>query len=427
MSSEQAISARGPLWIGAVASVILVFGFGVWAAAVPIDGAVLAVGEVDAAEDRHVIQHAEGGVVDEVTVREGHDVEVGQPLIRLRDANVEMEWALVNAQMAEVRARSLRLTAERDGTDWPTTWFETLDPQHSEAMLNQRRLFRARATTLQRQIEQLNHRRDQTEAQFYGLDAQDEALAIEAELLTAELAQQRELQRRGLTQTSRVTALEREAIRLQGRRAALSSQMSELQGRMADIGLQIETLRASRREEAISQLADAGVQLVELASHRAALAQRRAQLQIRAPVSGVVHGMAPLAEGVVLRPGEPLMQILEHRQTPRLVFRVRPQDIDNVHRGQSATVQFPGFDSTLAGLGARVTTISAATFQDERTGISFFRVEMDLTPEALRAIGDLPILPGLAAQAFLSTGARTPLAYFLSPITEQLNRAMREP
>ena len=299
--------------------------------------------------------------------------------------------------------------------------------QGSEVMAAQRRLFDARREAQGRQLEQLSDRQAQTEAQILGLGAQDEAMVLEAALLAAELAQQRDLQDRGLTQMSRVTALEREAVRLEGRRAALSARASELRGLVADIGHQIEALRASRRDEAIGLLAETGAQLVELTARRAALAERRALLQIRTPVAGVIYGMVPMADGMVLRPGEPLMQVLERSQTPRLTFRVRPQDIDDVHVVQVATVQFPGMDATLSGLDAVVTAISAATFSDDRTGVPFFRVDMELTPDALRTIQDLPVLPGLSAQAFLSTGARTPLAYFLSPIAEQFNRAMRDP
>ena len=224
-----------------------------------------------------------------------------------------------------------------------------------------------------------------------------------------------------------MTALEREVVRLEGRRAALGARKSELRGQVADIGHQIEALRASRSEEAISLLAETGAQLIELAARRAALAERRALLQIRSPVGGVVYAMAPISDGTVLRPGEPVMQILERSQMPRLTFKVRPQDIDNVYLGQAATVQFPGMDATRAGIDAVVTAISAATFRDDRTGVSFFRVDMDLTPDALDAIADLPILPGMSAQAFMPTGSRTPLAYFLSPIAEQFNRVMRDP
>tara|TARA_R110002072_G_scaffold134792_2_gene275790 strand:+ start:1489 stop:2769 length:1281 start_codon:yes stop_codon:yes gene_type:complete len=426
MSRADPISARAPVWVGSVSAAILMIGFGVWAAAVPIDGAVLATGEVDTSSNRRFIQHSEGGMVAEVAVREGQEVVAGQVLIRLQDPNVEMQWDLVTGQLEEARARSLRLTAERDDTDWPSMPEVPL-AQGSEVMAAQRRLFDARREAQGRQLEQLSDRQAQTEAQILGLGAQDEAMVLEAALLAAELAQQRDLQDRGLTQMSRVTALEREAVRLEGRRAALSARASELRGLVADIGHQIEALRASRRDEAIGLLAETGAQLVELTARRAALAERRALLQIRTPVAGVIYGMVPMADGMVLRPGEPLMQVLERSQTPRLTFRVRPQDIDDVHVGQVATVQFPGMDATLSGLDAVVTAISAATFSDDRTGVPFFRVDMELTPDALRTIQDLPVLPGLSAQAFLSTGARTPLAYFLSPIAEQFNRAMRDP
>lgn len=429
------ISPHGPILLGAFAALVLVLGIGLWAATVPIDGAILASGEVDAASQRHLVQHATGGIVAELAVREGQDVAAGALLLRLEGGTLNEEWALIESQLAEARARALRLTAERDGAllvapptpppdarDDPVT-----DRAFRRALTAQQSLFQARSETLQRQAQQIGQRRVQLDAQLAGLAAQDSALAAEGVLLAEELANQQTLRARGLTEASRVVALGRESARLDGSRAALSARMAELRGQIVELELQVDTLIATHRTEAETQLAELGVGLLELSARRAILAERRAALTLRAPVAGTVHGLAALAPGAVLRAAETAMQIVARAQHPVLALRVRPTDIDHVSAGQSVRVRFPALAQTLPELSVTVLTISAAPFVDERSGARFYRIEATLSDDALAALDGQSLRPGLAVEAFLSTGARTPLAYLFAPITDHLDRALREP
>lgn len=428
MTPVEGLSPRDPILLGIISAMVLLLGFGVWASTVPIVGAVLAAGEVDSVPQRHLVQHAEGGVIAEVPVREGQSVAAGDLLLRLHGGALEQEWSLVTAQLTELRARNLRLIAERDAEFFePPSDSTNLDLEWQIAVQAQHRLFLARRDTLRRQISQLRQRKVQIDAQLEGLAAQDMAFASELTLINDDLAIQQELYERGLAQATRSVALAREAIRIEGSRASLAARIAELHGQTAEVDLQIETLRASRREEAEAALVEAGVQLIELTSRHAVLSERRAQLTLRAPAAGVVHGLATLDPGAVLRAAETAMQIVVKVDRPVLALRVRPADIDHVYIGQEAIVQFPALVRDLRDLSATVTAISAAPFDDERTGARHYRVEAALTPEALELVGNVALRPGIAVQAFLRTGQHTPLAYLIAPIVEQFGRAMRDP
>ncbi|MCB1405042.1 MAG: HlyD family type I secretion periplasmic adaptor subunit [Rhodobacteraceae bacterium] len=422
------ITARGPLVLGMVTTMALVGGFLVWAATVPIDGAVLAAGEVDATPQRHLVQHTEGGIVAQLAVREGQSVAAGDLLLRLDGGVLDQEWALVSSQLVEVHARRHRLMAERAGAPRfsPPALAEP-DPARQAALAAQGRLFDARLETLQRQVAQLAQRRLQIGAQLQGLATQQQALDREAALLERDLVAQRALQDRGLTPASRVAVLEREVARIDGSRAALSVRIAELRGQTAEIGLQIETLQAGRREDAEVQLSETAAQLLELTTRQGMLSARRVHLTLRAPVAGLVYGLAALAPGAVLRPAETAMEVVSQTNTPVLALHVRPQDIDHVHLGQAATIHVTTLSRALPELTAYVTAISAAPFTTDRTGERYYRVDAMLTPESLAQVPQNALLPGLSVQAFLATGARTPLGYLVAPILDQLNRALREP
>ena len=76
-SDPQKWSARKPLLIGSVALVLLLGGFGSWSVFSDISGAVIATGQVEVDQNRQVIQHPDGGVVQAILVDEGDRVSRG--------------------------------------------------------------------------------------------------------------------------------------------------------------------------------------------------------------------------------------------------------------------------------------------------------------------------------------------------------------
>ena len=132
--------------------VAIVFGgLFLWSFFAPIDGAVLAVGQVAVESNRKAVQHLEGGVIGEIFVREGDVVTAGQTVARLDDTMQKANVALIDGQLSENYARRARLEAERDGLETLAT------PRGNEAVLNlpqfneklegQQSLFIARRTT----------------------------------------------------------------------------------------------------------------------------------------------------------------------------------------------------------------------------------------------------------------------------------------
>jgi len=337
---------------------------------------------------------------------------------------LDQEWALIEAQAREAEARAIRLRAERDGTAWSPPYGVEDDP----VIAAQRRLFEARALTLIRQSGQLEQRRAQAEAELQGLEDQARALALEASLVNEGVARHEALRARGLASADRVAALQRDAAQLAGRQGALRARSAELRGQIAEITLQAETLHASRRAEAEAQLAETSALQVELLSRRAVLAERRARLELRAPVSGRVHALAITTPGTLLGRGETVAAIIPRGAEVLIALRLRPEDIDRVYPGQPAQLHIPAFAPLeLPRDGARVRDVSPAGLTDDRSGARYFRVTLELTDSGRAALQGRQLVPGMSVQAFITTGARTPLDYVLAPIRAQLQAALREP
>lgn len=427
-------NARAPLASGLAAAVILLVGAGGWAASARLQGAVVATGHIAVQHDRQVVQHPDGGVVAEIMVSEGDSVRAGQPLLRLDHALISSELAIVDSQYLETLARLGRLAAERDGADsiaFPVPLQQAIAAGDEGAISlseGQARLLIARRETLAQQLAQIERQQAQGHAQVEGLAAQARAAQRESALIAAELATQESLLERGLTQATRVAALQRETARAEGRLGALAAEIAQTEGRLGELALHALTLQARHRTEAEAEMRDTGIRALELAERRAALSARIERLTLRAPVGGRVHGMSVTTTGGVLRPAQPALEIVPQGLPLVIAARIRPEDIQSVHPGQQTGVQIiaPGLRDA-GPLRGTIASVSADAFEDERTGQRHFRAEIRLNDAAAGQLAERPLVPGMAAEVFIETGARSVLDYLTAPLAEQLRRAWREP
>ncbi|SEK72148.1 HlyD family secretion protein [Roseovarius nanhaiticus] len=421
-------SARRDILIGLACLTLLLGGFGGWATLARITGAVIAEGRVEVAQNRQIVQHLEGGVVSALRVAEGDTVEAGQLLIQLDDSAMASERDIITAQLNEVIARRARLEAERDGRT-------TIDMPVRDAALQgggadiapmlalQSRLLDARRITREGARAQLEKRGAQIADQIAGLAAQRRSLSTQAALIAREKASQTILRNKGLTQESRLLAIQREEARLAGALGEVAAQIAQAEGRGTEITLEMLRLDAAYREEAITALDPLQARELELRARREALARRMHALSIGAPVRGVVHGLQVFAPGAVLRPAQPLLHIVPQDSPVIISARLRNTDIDLVHAGQPVRIRLPALDQqTTPEMDGRIARISPDIFIDEVTGQSHYTLRIIQTGE--RPPG-AELLPGMPAQILIRTGDRSPLSLLVKPLTDYFARALR--
>lgn len=431
MNNERWNAAR-QLRLGYITLALIVVGFGGWSTLTSIAGAVVAMGQIEVENNRQIVQHPDGGIVAEILVTEAAEVKQGDVLIRLDGTQIHSELAIIEARLFEAMARRARLEAERDDADAPVFPAELLDaaaaqPEVMELLEGQRKLFLSRRDTLDKQMQQLEKRAGQIAAQTQGVDAQIAALQTQIDLITKEMKDQKTLLSKGLAQGSRVSVLEREAAQLQGSAGELASLRAQNDGRATEVELEMLRLAALRREEASTQLRDIGQSELELIERRTALRDRVARLDIRAPVSGLVLGLAVNSPQSVLRPAEPVLYIVPQDRPLVITARVDPIHIDQVHVGQSVRLVFPSMSSHSAPeIEGAVTNLSADAIVDSANNIAFYRVEIAMQASEWQKLTDETLLPGMPVQAFIATGARSPMSYLLKPFTDYFRPAFRE-
>ncbi|MDA8585555.1 HlyD family type I secretion periplasmic adaptor subunit [Rhodobacteraceae bacterium] len=422
-------SARLPLFVGFSALTFLILGLGVWSVRTEIAGAIIASGTIVVENNRQVIQHAEGGVVGTVQARDGDPVAAGDLLLRLDDTMLKSEMAVADLQLIELRARKARLQAERDEAQdivFPEILLALTSEAATEQINGQRKLFEARRISLETERNQIIEQIKQTHNQIEGANAQLAALAIQEELVGAYLADQESLLERGLVQSQRVSTLRRDAAQIAGEIGSLTASVAQFRGQIAALEIELLRLVTSRQENSITELRDIQFNELELTEQHRTLAERMSRLDIRAPVGGIVYGSSVFAEKAVVQSAEPLMFVIPQDQPLIISARVEAIHVDQVHVGQEATLKFSAFNQrTTPELIGRVISVSADVFEDENSGISFYRVDLEPLEEELTKLDALEILPGMPVEAFIKTDDRTPLSYLTKPLTDYFGRALR--
>lgn len=425
-------SVRGPMVVGLLAMLVLFGGFGLWAWHSRIAGAVVAEGQVEVEQQRQVVQHPDGGVVEEIAVKDGHSVAAGDLLIRLDGTLLTTELTIVEGQYFEILARRGRLEAER--ADVPEISFPALLTEAAttngalQALVDgQRSLFIARRDTLTQSLEQLQKQSEQVAQQVDGIDAQIKALGEQRDLIAKELTDQESLLARGLAQASRVLSLQREAARLDGQLGELQASRAASETRQTELDIERLRLGSQRREEAETELRDLGYRELELAERRRSLTEQINRLDIRAPVAGVIYNMQVTTPRSVIRPADPILYIVPQDRPLVIGAKVATINIDEVHAGQPVVLRFSAFSSrTTPEIDGRLERVSADALIDELTRAPYYRAEVTIPPDQLAKLGDLALVPGMPVEVYIQTGERSPMAYLVKPLADYFNRAFRE-
>jgi len=428
---RQTWSAKWPMTVGFVALIALVGGLGFWSVNSKLAGAVIASGMVQVESNRQVIQHPEGGVVGAIYVDDGDTVTAGQVLIQFDQTMTRSELTIVSGQLVEIQARRARLQAERDdnaGMIVSPALAEAAigNPDVKSTLEGQARLFEARNTSVRQQTEQLLEQRSQFEFQIIGAQAQLAALKSQILLIAGERRDQQALFDKGLTSTSRVSALQREEARLQGQIGSLDADIAQIRGRVASTNIDMLSLKNRRREEAITALRDIQYSAIELAERELTLKERLARLEVRSPVSGIIYGLQVFALQSVVQPAAPMMYVIPQDQPLIVTARIDAIHVDQIFIGQPVTMRFSAFDQRQTPeLAGKVKKLSADVFVDEATGRSFYSVELFPNEGELAKLDGSTILPGMPVEAFIQTDERTPLSYLTKPLTDYFARAMK--
>ncbi|KTD22612.1 HlyD family type I secretion periplasmic adaptor subunit [Legionella londiniensis] len=352
--------------------------FFIWAKYAILDEVTVGEGKVIPSSQVQVIQNLEGGIVEDILVKQGDMVEKGQVLMRLDATLFRSKYNELQKKLQDVEIELTRLQAEIS---------------NEPLVFNQ-------------EIAELNPGLVAAETAFYKARQNEKnQLQRDIELASQELKMTKPLVKKGAASPVEVLRLERTVSELQGKLYAFNSKTLE---RYNEAKAEYERLQE------------------EIQAHK----DRVTRTTIRSPVKGIIKQVKVNTIGGVIKPGMDIMEIVPLDDTLLIEAKIKPADIGFIHPGQKAMVKLSAYDfSIYGGLEGTVEQISADTIVDEndKKEESYYLIRVRTKKNYLGTEArPLYIIPGMQATVDILTGRKSVLDYLLKPILKAKQEALRE-
>lgn len=144
--------------------------------------------------------------------------------------------------------------------------------------------------------------------------------------------------------------------------------------------------------------------------------------KIYAPASGYVNKMAINSNGDIVSPYEELLTIVPSDVPMQMKCYINNKDIANIKEGDEARVKLDAYSYSEYGVvNGKIKSISPDTYTIENIGNVYqVIVELDNKNE------NIDIISGLSGTVEIKTGERSILSYFIEPLLNGIDDALKE-
>lgn len=396
--------------------------FLLWASLTQVDRTVRGEGRVVPSSKLQVVSNLEGGIVEEILVKPGQLVTKGDSLIRLSPTLSASAYGSTSSQVDVLQTRIARLNAEIRGTT------PAYGNGPSEQIAVESSLHAARQAELRGLMGAAQARVIQAER---GVGEAQAAVAAKRSILSTA---QRELEMlKPLENTQIIPKID--IIKAENAVAVGANDLAAAQASVSRAQSAVAEARAAMSQQRSDWLSRAGMELSQAQGEVSAqlktlpaLSDRVDRTVIRAPMSGRVNRVLVTTVGGSVQAGQAVAEIVPTENTLYIEALIRPSDIANVRLGQDAKIEITAFNSAIYGtIAGKVTSISPDAVLNEKTGESFYTVELQ-SVENIRDPNGRPLRigPGMVAIVSLLGEKRSILSYLFTPIMRLGETAFRE-
>ncbi len=415
---QEPLRARFVVRVAALVVGLLI----IWAAFAEVDEVTRGEARVVPTSQVQIVQSVDGGVVEEILVREGQQVEAGQLLLRVDPTRFVSNLGESRSMQLALQAKAERLQALIQGRPFnPSPELQRDAPQF---VAQERAAYDARRAEISAQIGITQSQLEQRQQELNEARARREQAERGLELTQRELEATRPMVRSGAVSEVEVLRLEREVARLRGERDQATAQIARVQSAIAEAQRRIDEVQLNARAQMSNELSETLSRLSALAEGGRALEDKVLKADLKSPVRGTVKRLYVNTVGAVVQPGREVVEIVPTDDVLILEARIAPRDIAFLRPGLEATVKFTAYDFAIyGGLKADVESIGADTVIDDK-GNAFYVVRLRTRQSSLGE--GLPIIPGMVAQVDILTGKKTVLTYLLKPVLRAKANALSE-
>lgn len=417
--------------LGWLIVILGVGGFLIWSLLAPLDQGVPLSGTVSVATNRKVIQYQSGGTVDSILVKDGDKVKAGQVLLQMNSIQVKSALDIAKTQFYSAKATEARLLAERENAKdivFPKALLEAKAiPQVANNIMLQQQLFSSRRMSLQSELGAADETIAGLRYQLTGLEESMQSKKQQQVFLKEQLDGVRELSKDGYVARNRLLDLERTYAQVNGSISEDIGNIGRLKRQIAELTLRKSQRQQDYQKEVRTLLSDIQKETEALQSRLLALEYDFKNVDVKAPVDGTIVGMNVFTIGAVVPAGFKLMELVPVGDALIIEGQLPVNLVDKIHSGLPVELIFSAFNSaTTPHIPGTVTNVSADRTVDERSGMPYYKVRAEVSPEGLKKLANLQVRPGMPVEMVVKTGERTMMNYLLKPVLNRAAGALKE-
>jgi adhesin transport system membrane fusion protein len=400
--------------------------FALWAAFAKIDQVTRGSGKVIPSKNLQIVQNLEGGIVREILVAQGQPVKAGQVLLRMDATQFSAQFAKEQEGYNALVAKITRLQAEVNtgGLVFPAGLYRAAP----DIVAAETSLYQARIAELNAGISVAQSRLDQARQALNEAQVRAQTAAQAKAQASEELQMIEPLVEKGIEPRIELVRAKGKLSEAQGAASAAASATQQANSMVNSATGELAQVRGRYRSRAVEELTAAKSELAASGQELPALQDRVTRSDVKAPITGTVNRVLVATIGGVVKPGEPLVEIVPTDDALLIEAQIKPADIAFMRPGQKALVKITAFDfATYGGLEGRVDYISPDAVKDERTGETHYTIRVRTDKSTIQtADGPQPISAGMIADVDVLGAKRSVLDYILSPIKDVGGKALRE-
>lgn len=429
-SLSEAILAKSPsaskiiLWLVMISAFWAIY----WASQAQIDERTRAQGQVIPSNRVQVIQNLEGGIISEILVKEGDEVQKGDVLVKINNESFNSSYGESRIKLNELRAKYIRLDAEANDKNFTTDIQKYKnDPNMKKAIVFEKNLYESNQAQLNQGLQIIKEQKKQRQNELKELTSKIEQLKSTYELMQNEISIMRPLVKKGLVSQVEFLQTQRQSTQLKGELDSATLSTPRVRSMIAEANKKMQETKLEFQNKARMELNQVAAEISRIDTAQTSLEDRVKRTNVTSPVHGTISRLMATTISGVIKPGEDIVEIVPSDDALIAEVKVKPKDVAFLRTGLKAMVKFTAYDfSIYGGLEGNVTNIGADTITDEK-GNSYYLVRIKTIKNHLGTdVHPLPIKTGMVVSADILTGKKTVLDYLLKPILKAKQNALSE-
>lgn len=394
---------------------IAIFSFLTWAYFAQIDEIARGAGKVIPSGKNQIIQNLEGGIVEDILVKEGELVKKGEPLVKISNTKSQSSFETNKIKADSLQAKIIRLKAQATGKEFIVS--KELKNEIPRFIANEKSLYLTNVNELNSKITTLREKLKQRQQELLEAKIHISHLRDSYKMISQEVRMTEPMVKKGIRSKIDFLKLKREANDIEERYLTTKKSIPRLRSAIQEAKSAINSTKLLFQSDAKTKLNDAMAQYRAINANNTSFKDQITRTLVKSPMKGIIKNIFIHTVGGVIKPGEDIMEIVPSDEKLLVEVKIKPSDIAFIYYGQRAIVKFSAYSfSIYGGLNGKVVLISPDTIKDKK-GKTFYMVRIQTDKNYIAYKGKkLKIIPGMTTTVNIITGKKTILDYILKPI-----------